>query len=382
VFHAPGRPPGDWGNPAWVQRHYEEQEEAIFAEIVNYLKTYKSKGEGISKFELARILRHRPDKIEDVARKYNGRWIDGVLNYVHTPRGYYVVWSRVGEDPILCLHEVPEEVYEVVVKEGQSLAVCDRCGARYVLPGGKVEVNWSLNDTSAPNTVNEMWGEPFTVSGRVLDFVSRGAVPNAKVRIMLGQPPYLFWGCIGEGLTDDFGYFSVDLTETFRGLQPGAYALSVDAFFNDVRFIKVNDSWIYLNLAERPAAPTWTRLSSSATVEVHVRSPEGAPVEGCQVALGPIKGLTGGGGSVRFTNVPLGCYELRAEAPGYVSKKFKVEVNNSSVHFNVMLERFDLLGGVVLPILKVVGAVALITSPIWGLYVIGRILKNAGWKAG
>jgi len=370
MFHDVGRPPSAFNE--WDQT----LEEHIFKDIINYLKNCKNKGEGISLSKLAGILNHSPEKIEQVVRKYNGTWIDGVLNYVETPRGFYVVWGRVGEDPILCLHEYLDEVYEVTVKEGASLAICNKCGSRYILPGGKVEVDWSLNGISAPETINEIWGEPFKVSGRVLDFASKNGMPNVEVKVMLSRPPYWFWNCVGEGLTDYFGYFSIDLTEHFRRLQPGKYALSIDASFNGVEFVKVNDDWIHLNLTERPATPYQTRLSKSMIVDVSVRNTEGAPIKDCHVTLGSIKGLTDEYGNIQFRYVPPGCYELQADAPGYIPKCLKVELNEPYQHFNIVLERFDPLKHVVTPVLQVAGVVAFVTCPLWIPYVVSRILDN------
>lgn len=115
---------------------------------------------------------------------------------------------------------------------------------------------------------------------------------------------------MGEGLTDDLGYFSIEITESLKGLPHGEYALSIDAFFNDKRFVKVNDDWIYLGLTSRPAIPDRTRLSNSATVEVFVTSSEGAPLRNSHVALGPISGLTDENGNACFRYVPFGRYEL------------------------------------------------------------------------
>lgn len=374
VHHARGRPSGDWSDPQWVQMHYEAQEAEIFREIVSYLKTYKNKGEGVSRSELARVLGHRPEKIEWVARKYSGTLIDGVLQYVKTPGGCYVVWGHFGKDPILCLHEALEEVYEIVVEEGQSLAICDKCGSRYVLPGGKVKIRWSLNDVEAPNTITEMWGEPFRVFGRVSDFVSGNGIPNAQVKVMLSRPPYIFWSCVGEGLTDDLGYFSVEITESLKGLSPREYALSIDAFFNGKRFVKVNDDWVYLSLTPRPAIPDQTRLSNSATVEVFVTSTEGAPLRNCHVVLGPISGLTDENGNAQFRCVPFGRYELRAEAPGYVSKSLRVDVSNPYTRFTITLEHFDPLRHAVVPVALILGPIVV------GLAILGlsALLGNKG----
>ena len=128
-----GRPPGEWSDEEWVKRHYETQERRILGEIVRYLKERMSKGKGVSIFDLSRQLGHGPDVIKRVVEKYNGMQIDGVLGGFETRKGYYIVWCKVGEDPVLCLHW--NEIAMIPVEPNNDKVICPGCGATYLVQG-------------------------------------------------------------------------------------------------------------------------------------------------------------------------------------------------------------------------------------------------------
>ncbi|MEM3579375.1 MAG: carboxypeptidase-like regulatory domain-containing protein [Candidatus Bathyarchaeia archaeon] len=368
-----GRPPGEWSDEERVMRHYEAQEQRILEEIIHYLKTNKDKGVGVSLYELSRNLRHRPDRIRQVVEKNQGKWMNGVLGKCETQRGYYVVWSRVGEDPILCMHEATGEIYEVVVKEGQSFAVCDKCGLRYILPGGNVSVDWSLNDVVAPNTLDEMWGEPFVASGKVLDSVTKIGMPQVKVKVMLSQWPHTSWRVLGEALTDNYGNFAVNLTDTLKTLQPGRYVLSVDVNFNDMKFTKANDAWFHLNLVERPANPAWTRLLSYVTVEVNVTDGKGNGLQGCMVNLGTIKAVTDASGVAKFNYVPLGNYRLKVVRNGYKPHQAEVDLGHPFEIYILNVNMVEYTAADFMVLILAVGAFfAAITAPLWVPKIVGK----------
>lgn len=129
--HTPGKPPGEWGDEKWRRRYEEAQDQHILQDVIVYLKERKAKGFGVSLYVLSRDIKHRREVIKRVVEKHNGTWIDGVLGKFETPRGYYVAWCRVGEDPILCLHW--DGVTIIPVQQDQRKVTCPECGAEYLI---------------------------------------------------------------------------------------------------------------------------------------------------------------------------------------------------------------------------------------------------------
>ncbi|MFQ6076929.1 MAG: hypothetical protein ACE5Z5_12515 [Candidatus Bathyarchaeia archaeon] len=118
----PGRLPSDYK---------EEFDEHLFEKIVNHLKSEGEKGFGISLFGLGRRLGVSPRRILEVAESRRGKWINGTFEVMRTPRGIYVVWAKVGEDPILCLHQ--DEVAVVPIQQNERKVTCPSCGATYII---------------------------------------------------------------------------------------------------------------------------------------------------------------------------------------------------------------------------------------------------------